>query len=84
VLRSGGFDIGYITCEDWDLWERLARAGARFGSIATDVACYHMRHGSASLAAPQMLADELRVITTGHSTDGVRDIGSRALCERNV
>jgi peptidoglycan/xylan/chitin deacetylase (PgdA/CDA1 family)/2-polyprenyl-3-methyl-5-hydroxy-6-metoxy-1,4-benzoquinol methylase len=69
VLRSGGFDIGYVTCEDWDLWQRLARAGARFGSIPDDVARYHMRPRSASLAARQMLVDGLRVITTGHSAD---------------
>jgi len=67
VFRSGGFDVGYITCEDWDLWQRLARAGARFGTIASDVARYHMRPRSASLAARQMLVDGLRVITTGHS-----------------
>ena len=69
VFRSGGFDVGYITCEDWDLWQRLARAGARFGTIASDVARYHMRPRSASLAARQMLVDGLRVITTGHSAD---------------
>jgi peptidoglycan/xylan/chitin deacetylase (PgdA/CDA1 family) len=69
VLAAGGFDTTFVTCEDWDLWQRLARAGARFDAIPDDVACYHMRPGSASLAARQMLADGLRVITTGHAPD---------------
>ena len=69
VLAAGGFDTTYVTCEDWDLWQRLARAGACFGAIPEDVARYHMRPRSASLAARQMLIDGLRVITTGHAPD---------------
>jgi peptidoglycan/xylan/chitin deacetylase (PgdA/CDA1 family) len=69
VLAAGGFDTTYVTCEDWDLWQRLARAGAQFGAVPDDVARYHMRRRSASLAAQQMLIDGLRVITTGHAPD---------------
>jgi peptidoglycan/xylan/chitin deacetylase (PgdA/CDA1 family)/predicted TPR repeat methyltransferase len=69
VLAAGGFDPTYVTCEDWDLWQRLARAGARFAAIGEEVARYHMRPRSASLAARQMLVDGIRVITTGHAPD---------------
>ena len=31
-----GFDPSLQTCEDWDLWQRVARTAARFGAI-TDV-----------------------------------------------
>jgi hypothetical protein len=30
VLAVGGFDPVLRTCEDWDLWQRLAQAGAQF------------------------------------------------------
>jgi peptidoglycan/xylan/chitin deacetylase (PgdA/CDA1 family)/protein-L-isoaspartate O-methyltransferase len=69
VVAAGGFDTTLVTCEDWDLWQRMARAGAQFGRIPEDVARYHMRPRSASLAARQMMADGFRVITTGHGPD---------------
>lgn len=30
VLDVGGFDMNLTTCEEWDLWQRIARTGARF------------------------------------------------------
>lgn len=69
VEAVGCFDTSLRTCEDWDLWQRIARAGARFGAIPEVLACYRMRPDSASINGFQMLADALHVITQGHSPD---------------
>lgn len=69
VVALGGFDVSLKTCEDWDLWQRIARTGARFGSIPAATAYYRIRPGSLSHESLQVFADSLRVITTGHSAD---------------
>jgi peptidoglycan/xylan/chitin deacetylase (PgdA/CDA1 family)/2-polyprenyl-3-methyl-5-hydroxy-6-metoxy-1,4-benzoquinol methylase len=70
VQSVGGFDNSLRTCEDWDLWQRIARTGARFVDVSEEVlALYRMRPMSASMDALQMLQDGLRVITLGHSID---------------
>jgi peptidoglycan/xylan/chitin deacetylase (PgdA/CDA1 family) len=69
VVNLGGFDTSLRTCEDWDLWQRIARTGARFGAISHAFARYRMRSHSASMDVMQLLCDGLRVITTGHSLD---------------
>ena len=40
VLAVGGFDPALRTCEDWDLWQRLAQAGARFVGVPEALAFY--------------------------------------------
>lgn len=69
VEKVGGFDPSFKTCEDWDLWQRIARTGARFGGVPEILAAYRIRAGSASKNAPQLLADGVRVLTRGHSID---------------
>ncbi len=69
VEKAGGFDPSLQTCEDWDLWQRIARTGARFGGVPEILAAYRMRADSASKNARQLLADGVRVLTRGHSTD---------------
>ncbi len=69
VLAVGGFDPSFRTCEDWDLWQRIARTGARFGAIPDASARYLMRPDSASANMLQLLDDGLRVIAIGHSPD---------------
>lgn len=69
VDNAGGFDSSLRTCEDWDLWQRIARAGARFGNVNDVVAHYRMREGSLSTGWSQLFADGFRVITTGHARD---------------
>jgi peptidoglycan/xylan/chitin deacetylase (PgdA/CDA1 family)/protein-L-isoaspartate O-methyltransferase len=69
VRRAGGFDESLITCEDWDLWQRIARLGARFARIPDFVAFYRVRVGSASGAGWRMLEDGLLVIDRGHGVD---------------
>lgn len=69
VRRVGGFDPALVTCEDWDLWQRLARIGARFRGASQYIARYRMRPGSASGDGRRMLADGLLVIDRGHGDD---------------
>jgi len=65
IENVGGFDNSLHTCEDWDLWQRIARTGARFGAVQEVLALYRMRQDSASLDGFQMLTDGVRVLTQG-------------------
>lgn len=69
VRRLGGFDTSLVTCEDWDLWQRIVRTNARFASIPENVAYYRVRAGSASGNGVRMMTDGLRVIAQGHGED---------------
>jgi peptidoglycan/xylan/chitin deacetylase (PgdA/CDA1 family)/SAM-dependent methyltransferase len=69
VTKQGGFDEELVTCEDWDLWQRLARAGARFGMCEGFLAHYRMRAASASNQSLRLVQDGVEVILRGHSAD---------------
>lgn len=69
VTDVGGFDPSLEKSADWDLWQRVARTGARFGAVREPLAFYRMRPSSASLEAPKMLRDGLRVLRRGHAPD---------------
>jgi peptidoglycan/xylan/chitin deacetylase (PgdA/CDA1 family)/SAM-dependent methyltransferase len=69
VRRAGGFDESLVTCEDWDLWQRIARLGARFATTPEIVAYYRLRRESASRRGWPMLRDGLIVIDRGHGRD---------------
>ncbi|MBV9085251.1 MAG: glycosyltransferase family 2 protein, partial [Acidobacteriaceae bacterium] len=42
ALAVGGFDPSLTTCEDWDLFQRVARTGARFARVPEVLAFYHI------------------------------------------
>lgn len=69
VARAGGFDPALVTCEDWDLWLRVSRLGARWGRVDAQLAMYRMRAASASLASTRLLHDGLRVVDRAHGRD---------------
>lgn len=69
IDEAGGFDPALPTCEDWDLWQRAARAGARFTGVDKVLALYRMSSGSLSSNYPRMLADGLVVLRRGHAPD---------------
>ena len=69
VEAVGKFDMSLHTCPDWDLWQRIARTGARFGAVPDVLALYRMRARSASMDAYQMSRDILRVLRQGHAPD---------------
>lgn len=62
VVELGGFDAAFVTCEDWDLWLRLARGGARFVGTPACLAFYRSQTGSLSTKLPRMIQDAQRVI----------------------
>lgn len=69
VTECGGFDASLRTCEDWDLWQRIARAGARFAACPEILAVYRARPQSASMDGRQMMADGLQVIARAFGPD---------------
>lgn len=69
VEKVGGFDQTLQTCQDWDLWQRLARAGAVFGAVREVLAYYRVRRDSSSADERRVLTDGLRVIRRGHTRD---------------
>jgi hypothetical protein len=50
LARVGGFDERLRFEEDWDLWKRLARGGARFLFLPLKSGRYHIRPDSLSRA----------------------------------
>jgi glycosyltransferase involved in cell wall biosynthesis/GT2 family glycosyltransferase len=69
VDAVGRFDTTLRKSADWDLWQRIARTGARFGAIRDVLAFYRMRPGASSLGAEELLEDGLRVLRQGHAPD---------------
>ena len=69
VQRVGAFDTSFDICEDWDLWQRVARAGARFAAVDEVLADYCVRSNLAPDKAKKWLASALRVLHTGHAQD---------------
>lgn len=69
VEAAGGFDPDLVTCEDWDLWQRLARAGARILAVPEFLAMYRMSKSSLSRRYHQLVKDGHKVIRRGFSRD---------------
>lgn len=69
VRAVGGFDPQLVTCEDWDLWLRLARLGRPFAAVAEVLALYRMRERSASVDGRRMLEDGLEVLARARRAD---------------
>lgn len=69
VREVGGFDASLKTCEDWDLWQRVARTGAELICVPDTVAYYHLRKGSSSKDAVRLLSDSWVVLDRGYSRD---------------
>jgi peptidoglycan/xylan/chitin deacetylase (PgdA/CDA1 family)/SAM-dependent methyltransferase len=69
VRAVGGFDPELVTCEDWDLWLRLARLGRSFAAVPDVLALYRMRERSASVDGRRMLEDGLEVLARARRPD---------------
>jgi glycosyltransferase involved in cell wall biosynthesis len=69
VEAIGGFDPAMRDGEDWPVWQRIARRGARFGRIPDTLAYYLKRDGSISSNMDRLLIRALGTIELGHSHD---------------
>src|SRR5207248_1044029 len=69
IEEVGKFDPNLRTCEDWDLWQRIARAGAVFRTVPEVLAHYCIRHASASMDGARMFKDALRVMERAYGPD---------------
>jgi glycosyltransferase involved in cell wall biosynthesis len=67
--QFGGFDSVLRICEDWDLWQRFARAGAIFAGIDDCLALYQLRSTSLSHKPEIAFEDACQVIIRGHGRD---------------
>jgi Glycosyl transferase family 2 len=65
VTRAGGFDPTLRTCEDWDLWQRIARQGGRWVHVAEPLAFYRTSDNSLSQDMQNVLADAAVVVHRG-------------------
>lgn len=67
--KFGGFDEGLKTCEEWDLWQRFARAGTVFAQVEEALTVYRLRPSSLSHKADVLFENARKVIMRGHSSD---------------
>ncbi|WP_292559728.1 trifunctional glycosyltransferase/class I SAM-dependent methyltransferase/polysaccharide deacetylase [Mesorhizobium sp.] len=69
IVKLGGFDASLRTCEDWDLWQRLARLGKNWVMVDEPLAFYQISPNALSRNSTQMVADAEIVIARGFSPD---------------
>jgi peptidoglycan/xylan/chitin deacetylase (PgdA/CDA1 family)/2-polyprenyl-3-methyl-5-hydroxy-6-metoxy-1,4-benzoquinol methylase len=67
VEQCGAFDPAIPFCEDWDLWQRVARMGARFGYVEEILAEYWL-HADRDSGA-KFLIYGIPTIERGHDRD---------------
>ncbi|WFU39382.1 trifunctional glycosyltransferase/class I SAM-dependent methyltransferase/polysaccharide deacetylase [Bradyrhizobium sp. CB82] len=69
VAKVGGFETSLRTCEDWDLWQRIARCGGRWIHVDEKLSYYRISDRSLTQDVKRMLADAQVVIARGFSSD---------------
>lgn len=69
VETLGKFDHSLRSCEDWALWQRIARTGVRFGAVEDVLAAYRMSPNSMSRNGLQLLQSGCMVLERGHTPD---------------
>lgn len=69
VAKVGGFETSLRTCEDWDLWQRIARCGGRWIHVDEKLSYYRTSDRSLTQDVKRMLADARVVIARGFSSD---------------
>jgi len=63
VERAGGFDETLDAYEDWDLWLRISRQGARWGRVDRALAEYRIRPGAMHTNPDRMARNARRVLS---------------------
>jgi glycosyltransferase involved in cell wall biosynthesis/peptidoglycan/xylan/chitin deacetylase (PgdA/CDA1 family) len=62
VLQAGVFDTSLRTCEDWDLWQRVARLGGSWIRVGEMLSYYWISDSSLTMDVEQMMTDARVVI----------------------
>lgn len=65
----GGFDNSLVASEDWDLWQRAARANVAMTGLNDCLAYYRMRPHSLSRRAPAVFSSAKEVILRARAPD---------------
>jgi hypothetical protein len=65
----GVFDCSLKQCADWDLWQRVARAGTHFGCLREPLVVYRMMVISLSRKPWTFFLEEKDIIRRGHAPD---------------
>ncbi|MDB5690494.1 MAG: hypothetical protein JWL91_2370, partial [Sphingomonas bacterium] len=84
VIEAGGFDEDLVTNEDWDLWLRVARGGARFATIDRQLAFYWSTPNSLSRSGGQMIRDAAVVMERARELRQKPTRGLEAFDRRHV
>ncbi|PZR83100.1 MAG: hypothetical protein DI537_35435 [Stutzerimonas stutzeri] len=69
IDEVGGFDPALPTCEDWDMWLRLARCGARFVGTPEPTALYRTSSRSMSRDFVRLEAGAAEVLARARRSD---------------
>lgn len=69
VRKVGGFDEALVTCEDWDLWQRVARTGVVWTGVPDLVVPYRAGTHSLSNRSESLFRDGIKVIEQGSKPD---------------
>lgn len=69
VEDAGLFDPSLKTCEDTDLWARVARCGVDFVAVPRTLVTYNIRTRTTWFDPEQLIRDMLRVVFTNHGPD---------------
>jgi glycosyltransferase involved in cell wall biosynthesis len=71
VERAGGFDERLTSLEDWDLWLRLSRHGARWAYIDEALGEYRIRLSAMHQNAPRMAENAVAVLNRFFADPGL-------------
>jgi glycosyltransferase involved in cell wall biosynthesis len=66
---TGEFDTSIRHCHDWDLWVRVARAGAHFGAVPTALVVYRMQRVSLSRSPRTFFEVGAEILRRSHAPD---------------
>ena len=69
IVRAGCFDRTLFAAEDWLLWQRIARLGARFGRVDARLAFRRYTPGCLNRDLDRMTQAWLQVFRIGHGPD---------------
>lgn len=69
VENVGGFGTSFKTCGDWDLWQRVARTGAKFRMVKETMAFYQTTSNSLSSDGNQFCINGLQAISNAYTLD---------------